>query len=549
VPADPRIDTEFAGYHIEALIGRGGMGAVYRARHLRLGRHVALKVLIPDLAEDATFRERFIRESQMAAGFEHPNVIPIYDADEEDGVLYIAMRYVEGSDLKSVLERKGALSPERTLSIIEQTASALDAAHSRGLVHRDVKPANILIADPGDRVYLTDFGVAKQTTSSGLTKTGWFLGTVNYAAPEQIEGKPVSPATDVYALGCVVYECLAGSAPFVKESDVAVIHAHLLEPPPALSGNRPDLPAALDTVVSTALAKAPQLRYATCAALVGALRGALVEAVPARTEAAGAVPETRAAAPAETAPTLPPTVEAAPPATEPLAAGAPPPPSRRWLVPLLVALGALVVAGAAFGIVLLATGDGEPGAQPTTVQQPTTEPAAATTTEPAAATTTEPAPTTTAQEQVDRARNLAYTEQIDRLLTNSAETRMDLGALVRAASNRSIPYDDARGRIAAIINQRQNLQNSVASVETPPAFRQAAELLRKSIRAALDDDFAIQAWINALYRDDPSASRRLSEHLAASKRASAAKQRFVDTYDRLRASLLDLPPLKVGTSY
>jgi tRNA A-37 threonylcarbamoyl transferase component Bud32 len=539
VPADPRIDTEFAGYHIEALIGRGGMGAVYRARHLRLGRHVALKVLIPDLAEDATFRERFIRESQMAAGFEHPNVIPIYDADEEDGVLYIAMRYVEGSDLKSVLERKGAISPERTLSIIEQTASALDAAHSRGLVHRDVKPANILIADPGDRVYLTDFGVAKQTTSSGLTKTGWFLGTVNYAAPEQIEGKPVSPATDVYALGCVVYECLAGSAPFVKESDVAVIHAHLLEPPPALSGNRPDLPAALDTIVSTALAKAPQLRYATCAALVGALRGALVQAPPAQTEAAAAIPETRAAAPPETAPTLPPTLEAAPPATEPLAPATPPPPSRRWLVPLLAALGALAVAGGAFGVVLLATGDDEPGAQATTAQPATTEAASATTTE----------PTTTAEEQLDRARNLAYTEQIDRLLTNSAETRMDLGALVRAASNRSIPYDDARGRIAAIINQRQNLQNSVASVETPPAFRQAAELLRKSIRSALDDDFAIQAWINALYRDDPSASRRLSEHLAASKRASAAKQRFVDAYDRLRASLLDLPPLKVGTSY
>jgi tRNA A-37 threonylcarbamoyl transferase component Bud32 len=543
VSADPRIDTEFAGYHIEALIGRGGMGAVYRARQVRLGRNVALKVLIPDLAEDATFRERFIRESQMAAGFEHPNVIPIYDADEEDGVLYIAMRYVEGSDLKSVLERKGALSPERTLSIIEQTASALDAAHTRGLVHRDVKPANILIADPGDRVYLTDFGVAKQTTSSGLTKTGWFLGTVNYAAPEQIEGKQVSPATDVYALGCVVYECLTGSAPFVKDSDVAVIHAHLLEPPPALSGIRPDLPAALDNVVSTALAKAPQLRYATCAALVGALRDALVRAAPTRTEPAAGVPETRAAEPAETAPTLPPAMEAAPPATQPLEPPAPPPPSRRWLVPLLAALSALVVAGGAFGVVLLVTGEDEPSAQPTTIPQRTTEPPAAT--------TTEPPPTTTAPppDQAARARNLAYTEQIDRLLTNSAETRMDLGALVRAASNRSIPLDDARGRIAAIINQRQSLQNSIASVDTPQAFRKSAELLRKSIRAALDDDFAIQAWINAHYPADPSASRRLSEHLAASKRASAAKQRFVDNYDRLRARLLDLPPLKVGTSY
>jgi len=235
VRADPRIDTDLAGYRIESLIGRGGMGAVYLAQHVRLGRKAALKVLIPELADDESFRERFIRESQMAAAFDHPNVIPIYDADEADGVLYIAMRYVEGSDLKSLLAKDGRLSLERTLAIVEQTASALDAAHERGLVHRDVKPANVLIAQPGDRVYLTDFGVAKQTTASALTRTGYFLGTVDYAAPEQIESKPVTAATDVYALGCVAYECLAGAPPFVKDSAVAVIHSHLVEAPPSLT--------------------------------------------------------------------------------------------------------------------------------------------------------------------------------------------------------------------------------------------------------------------------------------------------------------------------
>jgi serine/threonine-protein kinase len=277
-----RIGTVLAGYRIESLLGRGGMSVVYLAEHMRLGRKVALKVLAAPLAQDAGFRERFVRESQRAAELDHPNVIPIYDAGEveggdADGLLYIAMRYVQGSDLRSLLREEGKLSVGRTLFVLEQAAGALDAAHDRGLIHRDVKPANILIAQPSEHVYLTDFGVAKQTTAPDLTRTGMFIGTIDYAAPEQIEGLPLNGRTDVYALGCVLYECLAGRPPFDREAEVAVMHAHLTTPPPKLSDARPDLPKTLDRVVSSAMAKSMNERYATCPELVEAAREALLQ--------------------------------------------------------------------------------------------------------------------------------------------------------------------------------------------------------------------------------------------------------------------------------
>jgi serine/threonine protein kinase len=200
-----RIGATVAGYRIESLIGRGGMSIVYLAEHVRLGRQVALKLLAPSLSVDADFRERFSFESRRAAEIDHPNVVPIYDAGEADGQLYIAMRYIAGCDLKTLIRREGSLGVARTLFLLEQTADALDAAHERNLIHRDVKPANILVAEPADRVYLTDFGVVKHNGSQGLTKTGFVLGTIDYAAPEQIEGLPVDARTDVYALGCVLY--------------------------------------------------------------------------------------------------------------------------------------------------------------------------------------------------------------------------------------------------------------------------------------------------------------------------------------------------------
>lgn len=281
-PKPFRLDgTELAGYRIDALIGRGGMAYVYRAVDQRLGRTVALKVLAPELSTDAEFRRRFLRESRLAASIDHPNVIPIYDAGETDGVLYIAMRFVEGSDLKALLAREPQLDIGRAVDIFAQVADALDAAHAHGLVHRDVKPANILLS-PGtvsqghEHVYLSDFGVTKRATSkSGVTAAGVIVGTMDYLAPEQIAGKAVSARTDVYALGCVVYQSLTGSVPFVRDDDAALLWAHLVEPLPSVSQVRPDVPAAVDDVLLKATAKDPEDRYAGCGEFLAELSAVL----------------------------------------------------------------------------------------------------------------------------------------------------------------------------------------------------------------------------------------------------------------------------------
>lgn len=276
----PRVGEDFAGYRIEAVLGRGGMGIVYRAEHLELERKVALKLLSESLSEDEAFRKRFIRESKLAASLDHPNVIPIYGAGEADGLLYIVMRYVDGSDIKDVIRSEGALDPARVLLLLEQVASALDAGHARGLVHRDVKPHNMLIAQTagfaGDHVYLSDFGLAKQITSkSEITATGTFMGTIDYVSPEQIEGHTADARSDVYALGCVLFECLTGTVPFPGDTDMAVAHQHLSEQIPELSAMRDGMPRGLDKVIATALAKSPDGRYQTCEQLMSAARTVL----------------------------------------------------------------------------------------------------------------------------------------------------------------------------------------------------------------------------------------------------------------------------------
>jgi serine/threonine protein kinase len=246
--------TTFAGYRIEDLVGRGGMGVVYRATDLSLERHVALKLIAPELADDERFRSRFLREPRLAASLDHPNVIPIYEAGEHDGQLYLAMRYVEGSDLRTMLEREGKLSPERTLAILAQVAGALDAAHRRALVHRDVKPANVLLDGDG-HVYLTDFGITKQLGGAS-TDTGRVVGTLDYLAPEQIRGEAVDGRTDSYALACVLYECLSGAPPFRRETEAEMLWAHMHEQPAPL----PDY-GALDPVLGRGLAKERDERY------------------------------------------------------------------------------------------------------------------------------------------------------------------------------------------------------------------------------------------------------------------------------------------------
>src|SRR5437763_900722 len=243
--------AEFAGYRVERLLSRGGMSVVYLAEDLKLGRRVTLKILAPDLASDPSFRARFMNESRIAAGLDHPNIVPIYAAGEGEGHLFIAMRYVRGTDLDVLIREEGPLSHRRTAAIVRQVASALDAAHREGLVHRDVKPANILVTPGGgpdaDHAYLTDFGITKRPAQGAITtRTGEIMGTVDYVAPEQVEGKPVDFRADVYSLGCVAYQSLTGHVPFERESDLAVLWAHVHEKAPKASARRAELPPGVD---------------------------------------------------------------------------------------------------------------------------------------------------------------------------------------------------------------------------------------------------------------------------------------------------------------
>jgi YVTN family beta-propeller protein len=266
--------VEIGGYRVEELIGRGGMGEVYRAHDGRLDRNVALKILAPRYADDDGFRERLLRESRLAASLDHSNVVPVYDAGEADAGFYLAMRYVEGADLRAVLRREGPLAPARALEIASQVAGALDAAHAKGLVHRDVKPSNVLIDERG-HCYLADFGLTQSASDRGQATDGSLLGTLDYVAPEQIRGDEVAGRADVYALGCMLFECLTGEGPFRRPSEVATLYAHLEEDPPSASARHSALPAAIDAVFARALAKEPDERHSSCAELVADASAAL----------------------------------------------------------------------------------------------------------------------------------------------------------------------------------------------------------------------------------------------------------------------------------
>jgi hypothetical protein len=465
----PGVGETFGGYTIESLLGRGGMGAVYLATHERLGRKVALKVIAPELAQDEDFRARFLRESQLAASLDHPNVIPIYDADEVDGVLYIAMRYVSGPSLQAMLRARGSLSPAETLRIVEQIGGALDAAHRAELVHRDVKPANILLAEPGDHAYLCDFGLARRTTSAGTTRAGSFLGTVDYSAPEQIQGKTVDGRADVYSLGAVAFSCLAGQPPYARETDVAVLQAHLADPPPLLSSVRPEL-RALDGVIVTAMAKDPEARYPTAAALADALRKAV--SAPADADATRAAPAI---------PSSPRTFER----------------RRGSGLRLRTVLAALVVL-AAGGVVagLLAT-RGPDGAS------------------------------------TDRELQ-TFVDRVESVLAQSAQGRGQIGnALGDGLSCRISPQEAAR-RLQRVVENRRAVLDQLAGVPKPTdQAGKTAQLLRQAMNESIEADIHYRDGFRAASVCPVPKNQDFTDAKAADSRASVAKVRFVRAFDPL----------------
>jgi serine/threonine-protein kinase len=273
------VASEFAGYRLDELVGRGGMGLVYRATRLSTGDVVALKLIRSEFGDDVSFRKRFEREARLAAQVGHPNVIPVHEAGHRDGRLFLAIGFIDGTDLETLVATHGRLHPRHTAVVVGQVAGALDAAHAIGLVHRDVKPQNVLLEQGKDGIhaYLTDFGLSKMMSSqSGLTKTGRWVGTADYAAPEQIQAGDIDARTDVYALGCLLHQCLTGEVPFPHAREVSKIVAHLSSPPPLPSqaaGGGVGLES-FDPVVARAMAKAPQDRFRSAGELAAAASSA-----------------------------------------------------------------------------------------------------------------------------------------------------------------------------------------------------------------------------------------------------------------------------------
>jgi hypothetical protein len=470
----PGLGDRFGVYTIESLLGRGGMGTVYLAMHERLRRKVALKLIAAELAEDDDFRARFLRESQLAASLDHPNVIPIYDANEIDGVLYLAMRYVDGPSLRDRIRDLGRLSPEETLRIAQQIGGALDAAHARGLVHRDVKPANILLAEAGGHAYLCDFGLAKRTSSRGTTRTGSFLGSVDYCAPEQIQGQAVEGRTDVYALGCVLYHCLTGQPPYARDTEFAVLRAHLEDPPPRVSATRPELPARLDPVLAKAMAKPPDDRYATA----GALAAAFAAALHGEDEAEA----TRVAPPS--------------PAATPAARQRPT--RLRWaLVAAALVVAALALAA---GLVL---GSRDSNGSATS----------------------------------DDAALRTFVDRVENVLAQSAAGRREIASALADGFDCAIPPRTAAARIASVADNRESVLVQIGTLPAPTAEAdEVVTLLQRSLQESIEADRHYRDGFQALPpRAKCPLARGPAFALAAASdaRATRAKARFIDAFNPL----------------
>jgi hypothetical protein len=348
-------DTIVAGYRVDGVLGTGGMGTVYRATQLSLNRVVALKLLAQELSDDAGFRARFEREGQLQAGLDHEHIVTVYEAGRTEHGLFLAMRLIDGPTLKALINA-GQLDARRALRIIAQVANALDEAHAAGLIHRDVKPQNILIGR-GDHTYLCDFGLIKSPDDSeSLTGTGQFMGTIDYVAPETIQGEPAAAASDIYSLCAVLYECLTGQVPFPRPNEAATLHAAIVEPPPKPTDLRPELPPAIDAVIAAGMAKDPAARPTSAGELIRRATAVMAGVeFSAETRASeqpiASVQATRAA---EVMRPAPQTVASAAPAAAPetrIAEPATQPTRGSWplRVAVLVLAAAAIVAGALIG--------------------------------------------------------------------------------------------------------------------------------------------------------------------------------------------------------
>ncbi|MFL5796742.1 MAG: serine/threonine-protein kinase [Actinomycetota bacterium] len=558
--ADLPSGTQLGGYRVATILGRGGMGVVYLAQQLALGRRVALKVISPDLSDDPEFRERFSREAQLAAAIDHRNIIPVYDAGEADGRLYISMRYVKGLDLRTVLQLEGPMDPERVLGIVGAVADALDAAHGAGLVHRDVKPANVLIEDgPGpepDRVFLTDFGLTKRVDAPrGMTRTGIFVGTPDYASPEQCAGKPVDGRTDEYSLACVLHECLSGATPFPRDSDAQVLAAHLLESPPRLSAARPGLPPALDDVLARGMAKDPGSRYATCGELAGAALAAvrgespagetLIAPPPARAPVPGAFPPPDAPpppmAPARPpmAPVPPPGASGAAPTQAPPSAGPTTVPGPRRRVPrrgrwVAAVVAAVVLVGGGVAVALALAGGGP--STPRTTSPPATSPGQATSPAPTSPPATTPAGGLTLTD---------YARQVDGLLSESESFRQQLVTAVGESRNAS----PARQRVdldtvRKVVAERETVLHTVTTWQVPVEAEVSNDLLATAFRDSIVDDQDYARLVQAYIAGDDAAATAVLGDLEAHRAAATDpdKEAFVRSYNAIRQRL-GLDPL------
>jgi hypothetical protein len=583
-PVGVRAGDKIAGYVLEEQIGRGGMAVVFRAHDVRLDRRVALKLLAPGLSADSAFRARFIRESRAAAAVDHPNVIPVYDAGDAGGHLFIAMRFVQGGDVRSLVSDGEPLPPARAWHIITQVASALDAAHARDLIHRDVKPANMLLDSAGastgtgsatagdpqrDHVYLSDFGISKQTLASHLTSTGQFVGSLGYIAPEQIDGLPTDGRADQYALACAAFELLSGSPPFRHELAVAMINAHRTEQPPSLASRRPELLPAVDGVLGKAMAKSAAQRYDTCAEfaadlgrslglLPGALQAGATQLAGAATTGVAGVAHGQggpapAPGPAVTSANTPPVGAAAPtgpvvlapatiatgspawqhggqadgtawpggpgapgwpsapgPQAWPQGAAAPPArKSRGVLVGSVIAVVAIAVAGVGVAFAFASRHSGNP---PLNRSSGSNSPAAQAATSQANA--------------------------FNQLLVTSSNSRSSLGGPVNAVTNCQNLNSDI-SQIRQVASQRSSELSSAGSLQVSaiPNGAAAKSELMKALQVSLTVDNDYLAWAQQQQNSGCTGtnSTYYQNAITLDKQATADKQAFVTTWNKIAA--------------